>query len=341
MTTTTAGGLSSGVSDAATLAAAAENGERIHTLADENDEDLAERTHSYLPYTNHPTDLAKMHHQHQRGLYYPATHESAAGMDETSTYYMPAKSMTATTHHSPSQHRLGSMLTTVDPNDHQVQNQHTQRLEVIKPTLLSSSLTDLRRQQQKPTRALFRRRVLLVALAILAMLSIATVFFVCWPRTPRIKLTKQAAAAKSRLPEDATDWGQDEQHPWLRTAWAVNVTLDNRDNLIPTHLSRLDLILADQDTQQPFARSYITMLVLPPREETQLSMIFDVDYETSGGLKDPTFEHLYNACGPQKISNKLPPALNVTLEAVFEIVGVAWKPSVVTVLPNGFRCPNN
>ncbi|KAI8139789.1 hypothetical protein BJV82DRAFT_668485 [Fennellomyces sp. T-0311] len=281
------------------------------------------RTHSYLPYSNHPPNIQKAN---GHGLYVEDDDDR------------PANSL-MTTHHrmlppnSASSQHLGSFITepTVLNEESMINNKH-----------LAGSLTDLRRfnNRRHRQRKGFLRPVLLVAFTILLLLGLA--FFFCWPRTPKIRLASQGAAGRTRRPDDQTDWGNDPQHPWLKTSWIVNVTLDNHDNFIPTHVNTLELIMADQLTQQPFARSTISGLKLLPRTETLLNMLFDVEYETPS-VKDPTFEHLYNACGPQKISALAPPALNITLQATFEIPGIAWKPMVYldAPLPNGFRCPNN
>ena len=259
------------------------------------------RTHSYLPYSNHPPNIGQAR---GHGLYVDDDDDDR-----------PAHSL-MTTHHrilppnSASSQHLGSFIT--EPtllNDEMLITHNNNNNN--KP--IAGSLTDLRqfnsrRHRQQKTLV---RPLLFAGFALLLLLSLA--FFFCWPRTPKLRLASQGAAGRIRRPDDQTDWGNDPQHPWLKTAWIVNVTLDNHDNFIPTHVHTLELIMADQLTQQPFARSLATDLKLLPRTETLLNMLFDVEYETPS-IKDPTFEHLYNACGPQKISALAPPALNITLQ---------------------------
>ncbi|KAI7879017.1 hypothetical protein K492DRAFT_196353 [Lichtheimia hyalospora FSU 10163] len=280
-------------------------------------EEPSGRTHSYLPYSNHALDISK-------------TRDHALYVEEE----MGTKSLLHPPN-STSIHHLGSFIT--DPT--------TLNEEAAVPSTTrggpcsAASLTDFRRyntRQRSP-----KKMAAIIMMCILFMLA-AIATFVCWPRTPQIKLAEQGTVGRARGPEDATDWGPDQQHPWLRTSWLVNVTLDNHDNFIPTRVNRLDVVLADYDTKQPFARSFATNLVLSPRTDTQLTMLFDIEYETPS-LKDPTFEHLYNACGPQKISVSAPPALNITLQAVFRLPGIAWKPTVIqdSPLDDGFQCPNN
>lgn len=300
-------------------------------------EEPSGRTHSYLPYSNHALDISK-------------TRDHALYVEEE----MGTKSLLHPPN-STSSHHLGSFIT--DPttlNEEAAAIPSTARGGPCS----AASLTDFRRYN---TRKRSPKKVAAIIIICILLLLGAVATFVCWPRIPQIKLAGQGTVGKARGPEDATDWGPDQQHPWLRTSWLVNVTLDNQDNFIPTRVNRLDVVLADYDTKQPFARSYATDLVLSPRTDTQLTMLFDVEYETPS-LKDPTFEHLYNACGPQKISVSAPPALNITLQvsdfesdhkqyvfnkfyhqAVFTLPGIAWKPTVIqdSPLDEGFQCPNN
>lgn len=237
------------------------------------------RTHSYLPYSNHPPDISQ------------ARHGSLYLEDEP-----PAKSLTV--HSCQRLHSLLHLPT---------------MLADTRNTKPSTSLTDLtRRQQQRKRRRLDPRLfwIFIVVACILAAGGVVT--FVCWPRVPRVRLSPASAAT---VPRDVTDWGPDPQHPWLKTLWQVNVTLDNRDNFIPTRISGLTLIMADQATSQPFARASTGPFLLAPRSETSMGMLFNVEYETPS-MEDPTFQHLYNACGPQKISTSLPPALNITLQVL-------------------------
>ncbi|KAI9493326.1 hypothetical protein BDB00DRAFT_375925 [Zychaea mexicana] len=314
-TTTTTGAAavaepSSEISDAVTLAL----------------EEPAGRTHSYLPYTNHAPDISKARYH----LYCEDDDDRPANSLMTTTARMMPPNSASSQH-------LGSLITepTVLNEEGMINNNNNNDEKN-----LAGSLTDLRRFNNRRQRKGFVRPLVLVVFVICLLLGLA--FFFCWPRIPKIRLAPQAAAGRTRRPDDQTDWGPDQQHPWLRTSWIVNVTLDNHDNFIPTHVSTLELVLADQVTQQPFARSVLHGLTLSPRAETLLNTLFEVEYETPS-IKDPTFEHLYNACGPQKISALASPALNITLQATFEIPGIAWKPMVFmdAPLPNGFRCPNN
>ncbi|KAI7860277.1 hypothetical protein BDC45DRAFT_494052 [Circinella umbellata] len=309
-------------------------------------EEPAGRTHSYLPYTNHPPDITKARYH-----FYAEDDDRPANSLMTTTTARMIPPCSASSQH------LGSFIT--EPNvlneESMINNNYHNNItnsnnhynnsnnsDAIDNKHLAGSLTDLRRfnKERQQKRKGLLRPLFIVLFVIFLMIGFA--FFFCWPRIPKIRLAPQAAAGRIRRPEDQTDWGPDQQHPWLKTAWIVNVTLDNHENFIPTRVNTLELVMADQVTNQPFARSTLHDLILSPRTETLFNLLFDVEYETPS-IKDPTFEHLYNACGPQKISAMAPPALNITLQATFEIPGIVWKPTVFLgdFLPYGFRCPNN
>ncbi|CAO3638596.1 unnamed protein product [Mucor fragilis] len=174
--------------------------------------------------------------------------------------------------------------------------------------------------------------------------AIATFF--CWPRTPRVSMGGGADSLSG-----APDWWAGERQPLpspdtpvpsrpsLRATWQINVTLDNRDNWIPTHITKLDFVIVDSLTLAKFAwASTPSALELAPGTISPISLTFNVNYQAADGT-DPTFQNLYNACGPLSDS-KQRPALNVLLRVSFHIFGIVWTP-LVTATPytGGILCP--
>ncbi|GAN07855.1 hypothetical protein MAM1_0179c07359 [Mucor ambiguus] len=174
--------------------------------------------------------------------------------------------------------------------------------------------------------------------------AIATFF--CWPRTPRVSMGGGADSLSG-----APDWWAGERQPLpspdtpipsrpsLRATWQINVTLDNRDNWIPTHLTKLDFVILDSLTLAKFAwASTSSALELAPGTISPISLTFNVNYQAADRT-DPTFQNLYNACGPLSDS-KQRPALNVLLRVSFHIFGIVWTP-LVTATPytGGILCP--
>lgn len=151
----------------------------------------------------------------------------------------------------------------------------------------------------------------------ICILGVIAAFF-CWPRTPRIAMGGGADAING-----PPDWWAGERQPLpppdtpipsrpsLRATWQINVTLDNRDNWIPIHLTRLDFVIVDSLTLSKFAwASTSSALVLAPGIISPLSLTFNVNYQAPDRT-DPTFQNLYNACGPLTDSKSKRPALNV------------------------------
>lgn len=143
--------------------------------------------------------------------------------------------------------------------------------------------------------------------------------FFCWPRTPRVSMGGGADSISG-----PPDWWNGEKQPLppsdapipsrpsLRASWQINVTLDNRDNWIPTRVNQLDFVMVDSLTLAKFAWATTNApLLLPPGVITPVSLTFNVNYQAADRT-DPTFQNLYNACGPISES-KQRPALNVIL----------------------------
>lgn len=159
--------------------------------------------------------------------------------------------------------------------------------------------------------------------------AIATFF--CWPRTPRVSMGGGADSLSG-----APDWWAGERQPLpspdaaipsrpsLRATWQINVTLDNRDNWIPTHLTKLDFVIVDSLTLAKFAwASTSSALILAPGTISPISLTFNVNYQAADRT-DPTFQNLYNACGPLSDS-KQRPALNVLLRVTFAFVCICIR----------------
>lgn len=250
------------------------------------------RTHSYLPYSNHPPDFK----QSRAELYVE---------DDTMTLSSTSHpvDMINGEHRSIQQHAMslttqsginnGGHLRSADQND--------------------LSLTDKLRykRQQKQEKSHFytttSKRMFIIFCIMTLLTVISLVIYFCWPRVPKIILQSE----KAERIGDPADWGPTQQ-PWLRAAWKLNMTLDNSANFIPTQINDIELILMDRDTYVPFAWSRTGPIRLVPYKETLYSLIFRVDYE-SQNVNDTTFKNLYNACGPQIPTES--PALNVTMQA--------------------------
>ncbi|KAI9469669.1 MAG: hypothetical protein EXX96DRAFT_587034 [Benjaminiella poitrasii] len=193
--------------------------------------------------------------------------------------------------------------------------------------------------------SLFSRMFVFCLFSFLMVGGVAAFF--CWPRTPRVSMGGGADSLNGR-----PDWWNGQRtplppadapipsRPSLQATWQVNVTLDNRDNWIPIHVNQLDFVMVDSLTLAKFAWASTTSgLDLMPGVISPLSLTFNVNYQAADRT-DPTFQNLYNACGPQVDGKTQRPALNVLLQVYFHIFGVMWTP-VVTATPytGGILCP--
>ncbi|KAI8355671.1 hypothetical protein BD560DRAFT_492166 [Blakeslea trispora] len=157
--------------------------------------------------------------------------------------------------------------------------------------------------------------------------------FICMPRTPLVSMSG-IAESLSGPPE----WTSP---PSMRATWQINVTLDNRNNWVPTHLTKLDFDMIDSLTLVKFAWATTAPIVLAPGSITPISLVIHVSYQAAD-VTNPTFQNLYNACGPLSETKKEKPSLNVLLKVYFHIFGILWTP-LVTATPyiGGVLCPSN
>ncbi|KAI7872021.1 hypothetical protein BDF14DRAFT_1755381 [Spinellus fusiger] len=175
------------------------------------------------------------------------------------------------------------------------------------------------------------RACVIFAFIFIALGSIAAFF--CWPRTPLVTMGNAIVSG-----DDPTSWGI-EQRPSLRSTWLVNVTFDNNQNWIPTHLTKLGFNMMDSLTFRQFAWGVHGPMVFQPRKITSFQLKLTVDYSVASAI-DPTYQNLYKACGTQK--NGENPSLNVILHMDFHFFGFMWVPTLsITPPTGGFLCPLN
>ncbi|KAL9548847.1 hypothetical protein MBANPS3_005485 [Mucor bainieri] len=219
----------------------------------------------------------------------------------------------------------------------------------MKSLAATSSTSQQNRNRRRPycccCRSRAHSRLCVFFFFFICVLGAIATFF-CWPRTPRVSMGGGADSLSG-----APDWWAGERQPLpapdtpipsrpsLRATWQINVTLDNRDNWIPTHITKLDFVIVDSLTLAKFAwASTSSALELAPGTISPVSLTFNVNYQAADRT-DPTFQNLYNACGPLSDS-KQRPALNVLLRVSFHIFGIVWTP-LVTATPytGGILCP--
>ncbi|KAI8090891.1 uncharacterized protein B0P05DRAFT_527835 [Gilbertella persicaria] len=197
-------------------------------------------------------------------------------------------------------------------------------------TMIHSTTTSIHQRRTRKCR--FHTRLFVFSTFLFIILGAITAFF-CWPRTPRVSMD---GGADSLEPLDWTPMMPSRSS--LRAAWQINVTLDNRDNWIPTRLTKLDFVMVDSLTQAKFAwASTNAPIVLAPGTISPISLTFNVNYQAAD-RNDPTFQNLYHACTADKERH----SLNVLLRVSFHIFGLLWTPLVIaTPYTGGVLCPIN
>ncbi|CAO3633061.1 unnamed protein product [Cunninghamella blakesleeana] len=164
--------------------------------------------------------------------------------------------------------------------------------------------------------------------------GIATFF--CWPRTPLVIIGSHVER------KGDTTWGTTaDKRPWVEANWFMNITFDNRDNWIPTHISKIEFTMIDSLTQQSYATATLDSFVLPQQTITTIPNVpFQLHYSARSD-SDTTFQNLYRSCSNQPNSDDNgKQALNMNLRVVFHFYGIVWSSIVIASSSYGeFACP--
>ncbi|OBZ86114.1 hypothetical protein A0J61_05842 [Choanephora cucurbitarum] len=166
------------------------------------------------------------------------------------------------------------------------------------------SLETIKTTRQKKDCGSHARLWVMLTFCVFVLGAIAA--FVCMPRTPLVSMAGTAESLSG-----SPEWTS---APSMRATWRINVTLDNRTNWVPTHLTKLDFEMVDSLTLVRFAWATTGPIVLSPGSITPVSLVIHVNYQTAD-VTNPTFQNLYNACGPLSETKKEKPSLNVLLKA--------------------------
>ncbi|ORY99027.1 hypothetical protein BCR43DRAFT_523048 [Syncephalastrum racemosum] len=266
------------------------------------------RTHSYLPYTNHKPEL-----DHPNNTFYFDPPEITLSDPHG------AKSMLSVTNASMTRALLLDSA---------------ERRSPILPTTTLDAIQNKKNRKRRNNKTVcwccLTRVRTVVTISTISLVALVLVWFFCWPRSPDLKITGSSAQTIN-LP---ADWGPDQQ-PWLRATWLLNVTLNNAPNWIPTRL-KADLTLIIRPTDVPFGyATFAPTEALAPHTNTSLQLPFAIQYNATS-KSDPTFQLLYDACGPKKMGGSS--LMDMALRADFHLWGIAWTQSTIAV-PKEFTCP--
>ncbi|KAI8381387.1 uncharacterized protein BYT42DRAFT_598207 [Radiomyces spectabilis] len=197
-------------------------------------------------------------------------------------------------------------------------------------------LPELKRKKKRRT-CFGLSRWMIAFFAVIVAAVIAVIWYFVWPRVPELTLLD----ADMLIP---TVWTTNSSQS-MYTIWGVNLTADNSDNWVPTHIRELVIEAKDLNTNARFGQGRVGPLVLPARSSEIISFNITISY-TAQSESDATFHDLYNACGVQVKPSAPEPTdqqelLDLALDVTYHIRGIAW-PYHRSIRPeNGIVCPTS
>ncbi|KAI8382344.1 hypothetical protein BD560DRAFT_431742 [Blakeslea trispora] len=214
---------------------------------------------------------------------------------------------------------------------------------------------DLEQQDIKRSKCCGRR--IWVFLSFVLIIVCALVAYFLWPRTPLIRIEGASLTSPVKITET-------KQNTWFggsiqfESGWMVNVTVDNRKNHIPTHLSQIQVLAKDALTGLVIGKgtqndgSNVEQIVLPPNSISTIQLPIRIDYQARDNT-DTTFGDLLKSCSPKQPSPSTNSTTNLNQREALALhfwitlhfFGLDWtgyKPTVIaTPATGGFACPQS
>lgn len=171
-----------------------------------------------------------------------------------------------------------------------------------------------------------------------------------WPRTPLMRIEGASLTSPAKLTE--TKHGALLSNVVFESEWLVNITVDNRQNHVPTQLTRVQIIAKDALTGLIIGKGVHNEdyegYTLAPSSISTIQVPIRVDYQARDST-DTTFVDLTRACTPGHPLSYTPPelakreALPLHFWITLHFFGLDWlgyKPTVIaTPATGGFACP--
>ncbi|KAI8393490.1 uncharacterized protein BYT42DRAFT_609281 [Radiomyces spectabilis] len=195
----------------------------------------------------------------------------------------------------------------------------------------------------------------------ISMLLLLAVSYVLWPRTPLMRV--EGASLTTAPKVSKTRQGVMVGNVAFESEWLVNVTVDNRQNHVPTRLVKVQSLVKDALTGVVIGKGVgnddanAEVILLPPHAISTIQLPIVLDYQARDET-DTTFSSLVKACTPQptdpadhnNINNSTTAHPHLQRESLqlhfwitLHIFGLEWfgyKPTVVaTPATGGFACP--
>jgi hypothetical protein len=181
-----------------------------------------------------------------------------------------------------------------------------------------------------------------------------------WPRTPLMRIEGASLISAAKITE--TRQGVMVGNVAFGSEWLVNITVDNRQNHVPTRLVQVQVLAKDALTGLVIGKGLHNddpnpeHIVLAPNTISTIQIPIRVDYQARDST-DTTFVDLTKACLPQQQVNALNSspnnsaspnqreALPLHFWITLHFFGLDWlnyKPTVIaTPATGGFACPQS
>lgn len=193
----------------------------------------------------------------------------------------------------------------------------------------------------------------------LSLIVIVLIAYLLWPRTPLIRIEGASLTSPAKVTE--TRHGVMVGNVAFESEWLVNITVDNRQNRVPTRLVQVQILAKDALTGLVIGKglhnddSNPEHIVLAPNAISTIPIPIKVDYQAREST-DTTFVNLNRACAPQQsISSNTSgsadkntnqrEALPLHFWITLHFFGLDWlnyKPTVIaTPATGGFACPQS
>ncbi|KAI8138977.1 hypothetical protein BJV82DRAFT_628600 [Fennellomyces sp. T-0311] len=176
------------------------------------------------------------------------------------------------------------------------------------------------------------RRRFFAAIVILFCALVTLIWFFVWPRVPRF--TYIDVESPSYPQHNITE------EPFFNGSWILNMTADNSDNWIPTHIRDMAVTVIYRDTNQAFGYGNSGKMQLRPRAIHLVEIPISIYYKADVG--DPTLNALSSACGSARNTAPVitpPDTFSIDFLVKVSIDGIAWSTTRNVSVPQGFTCP--
>ncbi|KAG2225528.1 hypothetical protein INT45_010355 [Circinella minor] len=183
--------------------------------------------------------------------------------------------------------------------------------------------------------------------------------YLLWPRTPLMRIEGASLLSPAHITE--THQGVMVGNVAFESQWLVNITVDNRENRVPTRFTQIDVLAKDALTGLVIGKNNSTdhkvssEHTLPANTISTIQLPITLDYQARDD-RDTTFATLKKACTQQPPKTHHDSKTNQTITEqpereslqlhfwitlhVFGLDLVGYKPTLIaTPATGGFACP--